>query len=113
MKSTIFLVLGLLAFFPGLTETAAAAEGKPVFLYSRYFNAIGESRYLPAGNFKDVLDLLGKDFDVRVNDKPLTAENLKGVSVVLVANPSDKSVSAPPARMAPSATRVYVPVVAS
>jgi hypothetical protein len=68
-----------------------AASNKPVFLYSRYFNAPGEIRYTPDGNYKELLDRLAKDFEVRVNDKPLNAENLKGVAVVLVANPSDKA----------------------
>ncbi len=45
-----------------------AADSKPVFLYSRYFNAPGESRYLPDGSYKDLLQRLGKNFDVRVND---------------------------------------------
>ena len=72
---------------------ARAADGKPVFLYSRYFNAVGENRYLPDGTYKDVLGRLDQDFEVRVSDKPLTAENLKGVNVVLVANPSAEAVS--------------------
>jgi hypothetical protein len=72
--------------------TVSAEEHKPVFLYSRYFNAPGEARYLPDGNYKEVLGLLGKEFEVRVDDKPLNAANLKGVNVVLVANPSDKAV---------------------
>jgi hypothetical protein len=73
-----------------------AAEPKPVFLYSRYFNASGEERYLPDGNYKDVLGRLSKDFDVRVNDKALTAQTLAGVKVVLIANPSDKAVGGNP-----------------
>jgi hypothetical protein len=78
----------------GSTE---AAERKPVLLYSRYFNAPGEARYLPDGNYKEVLDRLGKEFEVQVSDKPLTAENLRDVNVVLVANPSDKAVGNNPA----------------
>ena len=45
-----------------------AADTKPVFLYSRYFNAPGESRYLPDGSYQDLLQRWGKNFDVRVND---------------------------------------------
>jgi hypothetical protein len=75
---------------------AAAEKTKPVFLYSRYFNAEGEQRYLPDGNYKDVLDRLRADFDVRVHNKPLTAETLADVNVVLIANPSDKAVGANP-----------------
>jgi len=73
-----------------------AADPKPVLLYSRYFNAKGESRYLPAGTYSEILKRLGETFDVRVNDLPLTAKNLEGVAVVLVANPSDKAIGANP-----------------
>ena len=77
MKRLAFAValLSHMAFFAG-------AADKPVFLYSRHFNAVGEARYLPDGNFKDVLQRLGQDFDVRVHDKPLAAETLADVSVV-------------------------------
>jgi hypothetical protein len=75
---------------------ARAAEPKPVFLYSRYFNAAGEERYLPDGNYKDVLGRLGKDFEVRVHDKPLAAQTLSGVKVVLIANPSEQAVGGNP-----------------
>lgn len=75
---------------------SASAADKPVFLYSRHFNAVGENRYLPDGTFKDLLQRLAKDFDVRAHDRPLTAETLAGVSVVLVANPSDKAVAGHP-----------------
>jgi hypothetical protein len=86
------IIVAALAGLLWLQAEAGGAEGKPVFLYSRYFNAPGEERYLPDGNYKEVLERLAKDFEVRVDDKPLTAENLKGVSVVLVANPSDEAV---------------------
>jgi unsaturated rhamnogalacturonyl hydrolase len=85
------LVLLVLTFVPAVF--LQAADSKPVFLYSRYFNAAGEDRYLPDGNYKDLLQRLGKDFDVRANGQPLTAETLAGVSIVLVANPSDKAVT--------------------
>jgi hypothetical protein len=75
---------------------ARAAEPKPVFLYSRYFNATGEERYLPDGNYKEVLGRLSKDFDVRVSDQPLTTKTLSNVKVVLLANPSDKAVAGNP-----------------
>jgi hypothetical protein len=96
MKRSYFLALVLLLAICSTTKTEAG-ESKPVFLYSRYFNAPGEDRYSPEGNYKEVLDLLRKDFEVRVNDKPLDKENLKGVVVVLVANPSDKAVAGHPA----------------
>ncbi len=81
------------------TRSAAAdgpPAGKPVFLYSRWFNAAGESRYLPDGTYKDILDRLRGEFEVRVSDARLTAESLAGVNVVLVANPSDKAVGGNP-----------------
>jgi hypothetical protein len=94
MKTLSVSLLCLIAFqiWPG----SFAAE-KPVFLYSRYFNAKGESRYLPDGNYKEVLELLSKDFEVRVHDKPLNAENLRDVSVILISNPSDSAVGTNPA----------------
>lgn len=79
-----------------LAAAVQAADSKPVFLYSRHFNAAGEARYLPEGNYKDLLTRLAQDFDVRVHDRPLTAETLAGVNVVLVANPSDKGVGSHP-----------------
>ncbi len=89
-----FVVLCALALT--LPSKVHAAESKPVFLYSRYFNAAGEERYLPDGNYKEVLSRLSKDFEVRVNDKPLTTETLSGVKVILIANPSDKAVGERP-----------------
>jgi hypothetical protein len=68
-----------------------------VFLYSRYFNAVGENRYTPDGTFKDVLDRLRGDFEVRADAKPFTEESLRGVKVVLIANPSDKASGTNPA----------------
>lgn len=70
--------------------TARAADQKPVFLYSLYFNAPGENRYPADGAYKELLSRLAQDFEVRINDKPLTAAHLQDVSVVLVANPNDK-----------------------
>ena len=45
--------------------SAFAAQSKPVFLYSRYFNAEGEDRYSPDTAYKDVLEKLRAEFDVR------------------------------------------------
>jgi hypothetical protein len=75
---------------------SAKAADKPVLLYSRYFNAKGESRYLPDGTYKDVLMKLVTSFDIRTSDEPLNAQTLKGVSLVLIANPSDKAVGKNP-----------------
>src|SRR6185369_1048946 len=97
---TLFAVIGFVAILPPASRLPAADVGtkhKPVFLYSRYFNAEGESRYLPDGNYKDVLTRLADDFEVRVHNKALTAETLADVKLVLIANPSDKAVSDHPA----------------
>jgi hypothetical protein len=76
-----------------LAGAARAGEaGKPVLLYSRYFNAKGEGRYEAEGTYRDVMAKLRDSFEVRVNDQPLNAQTLKGVAVVLIANPSDKAV---------------------
>src|SRR2546421_11079989 len=76
---------------------AAAAEKKPVLLYTRYFNAEGENRYSPDTTYKDILDRLRSHFDVRTDSKPLTERSLAGVNVVFIANPSDKAVPGHPA----------------
>jgi len=92
-----FLVWLILA--TALRAAEGAGQRKPVFLYSRYFNAEGEQRYLPDGTFKDVLDRLRTDFDVRTHRERLSPtsslsvpHNLIGVKVVLIANPGDKAV---------------------
>src|SRR5947207_8032163 len=69
----------------------AETKPKPVLLYSRYFNAEGEDRYLPDGNYKAFLEKLRGDFEVVVHNKPLRAQTLKGIDLILIANPSDKS----------------------
>jgi hypothetical protein len=76
-----------------------AESAKPVLLYSRYFNAAGETRYLPDGTFQQVLSRLREQFIVRIHQLPLTSETLAGVNVVLIANPSDKAV---PGHQAPN-----------
>jgi hypothetical protein len=93
-----FGILILLTFTCFLLPSAALAESpKPVFLYSRYFNAKGETRYLSDGTYKDVLDKLRDHFEVRVHDLPLNEANLKDVAVVLISNPSDKAAGNNPA----------------
>lgn len=52
-----FLFLCVAALFLASSSNSFATETgatKPVFLYPRYFNAPGENRYLPDGNYKDV-----------------------------------------------------------
>ncbi len=78
------------------TPASAPKTGRAVFLYSRYFNAVGETRYLADGTYKDVLEKLRGEFDLRVSSEPLTRDSLKGVDVLLIANPSDKAVESNP-----------------
>ncbi len=87
----------LAAGFANLGAGGAAAQEKPVFLYSRYFNAGGENRYLPTGTYKEILARLGGEFEVRIHHQPLDALTLAGVNVVLIANPSDKAAGTNPA----------------
>jgi hypothetical protein len=76
-----------------IAACAVAAEvKKPVFLYSRYFNAPGEARYQPDGTYKTLLTRLASEFTVRANSEPLNATTLRDVNVVLIANPSEKAV---------------------
>lgn len=89
----LFAILLLFCTF-GLSAADRAA--KPVLLYSRAFNAAGESRYLPDGTYKAVLEKLREEFNVRVESNPPTARSLVGVNVVLIANPSDQAVGANP-----------------
>jgi hypothetical protein len=88
----------------GIAFTAGALRGaespappKPVLLYSRYYNAEGETRYLPDGTFKEVLRRLRGPFEVRVDREPLTERNLADVRLLLLANPSDTAVEGHPA----------------
>jgi hypothetical protein len=77
-------------------ESLAQPNSKPVLVYSRYYNAEGENRYAPDGVYKDVMQRLEGDFEVRTHDKPLTAESLKNIKLLLIANPSDKAVGTNP-----------------
>src|SRR5437773_2625464 len=77
----------------------ADSPAKPVLLYSRYYNAEGENRYLPDDTYKQVIQRLRQDFAVRVHNQPLTRETLAGVKLLFIVNPSDKAVgnhAAPP-----------------
>jgi hypothetical protein len=69
---------------------------KPVLLYTRYFNAPGEARYQPDGNYKDVLARLKTEFEVRANNEPLTRQTLADVNVLLIANPSEAAAGTNP-----------------
>jgi hypothetical protein len=99
MHSRLSLAAGLVLLFSS-TAMLCAAEGragaKPVLLYSRYFNAAGESRYLPEGTYREVLGKLREEFEVRVSSEALTEESLVGVRVVWIANPSERAVGTNP-----------------
>jgi hypothetical protein len=88
-------VLGLVLFLA--LQPAEAAPAKPIFLYSRYFNAEGETRYLADGTYQQVLQRLGAQFEVRVSREQLTDALLEGVKVVMISNPSDQAVGNNPA----------------
>jgi hypothetical protein len=96
MKSRVLLLTAVL--FSCLNVLAADSPKKPVLLYTRYFTAPGDHRYSLDGNFKDVLSNLKTNFDVRVNDGPITENSLADVSVLLIANPDEQKVgtNAPP-----------------
>jgi len=87
---------------------AADLTARPVLLYSRFYNAAGENRYLPDGAYKQVIQRLRQDFDVRVNNKPPTREALAPVKLLLIVNPSDKAVSNNPAPPHVSAADIRV-----
>lgn len=101
LRPAVFCVALLAAATYCAVAAAATAESeaahKPVLLYSRYFNAKGEDRYPADGTFRDVIGKLRESFDVRVNDLPLNADTLKGVAIVVIANPSDKAAPNNPA----------------
>ncbi|PYM11029.1 MAG: hypothetical protein DME18_15175 [Verrucomicrobia bacterium] len=81
----------------GPTGIAAEPHTKPVLLYSRHYNAEGENRYLPDGTYKQVMQRLREDFEVRMHNKPLTRETLADVKLLFIVNPSDKAVGNNPA----------------
>lgn len=95
IKRTQAQVIGIFTML--ITTLSFAAESKPVFLYSRYYNAKGENRYEPGGSFKDLMRRLEQDFVARTHDRPLTAKELADVNVLLICNPSDKAASNNPA----------------
>jgi hypothetical protein len=80
----------------GLLAAGPVAAANPVLLYSRYFNAEGESRYLPEGTYAQVLKRLQMQFEIRANGEALTDTSLAGVKVILIANPSDQAVGGHP-----------------
>lgn len=97
MKSFFLPLAVAVLSLAGSNAPLAAADSKPVLLYSRYFNAEGENRYTPEGTYKAILDKARGSFDVRVNNEPLNRQTLAGIDVVLIANPSDKASGSHPA----------------
>lgn len=97
LKATFAAVVAALTFVAHSADNSPATPiEKPVLLYSRYFNAAGESRYLPDGNYRPILERLRADFVVRVSHEPLRPATLADVAVVLIANPSDRAVGTNP-----------------
>jgi hypothetical protein len=98
MRQSISSIGSLLAtvLLASSPSVPAADAVRPVLLYSRHFNAAGESRYLHDGTYRGILHRLSQEFEVRVNDQSLNRESLQGIQVVLVANPSDKAVGTNP-----------------
>src|ERR1041384_3787915 len=80
-----------LAATSDLLSADTTTKPKPVLLYSRYYNAAGENRYAPDGVYKEVLQRLRAEFDVRIHNQPLTPRTLAGVNLLLIANPNDKA----------------------
>lgn len=98
LSTVVIVPFTLFLLAAGIADLAAADSPvkKPVLLYSRYYNAIGESRYLPDGTYREILMRLRDEFDVPVHSQPLNAQTLAGVNVLLIANPSDKAVGTNP-----------------
>lgn len=94
--SSTALLLAFAFVAPSAEKPPAMHIDQPVLLYSRHFNAAGESRYLPDGNYRTILGRLRADFVVRVSHEPLQPATLADVAVVLIANPSDRAVGTNP-----------------
>mgnify|MGYP003339984524 CR=1 FL=1 len=108
IQRRFLIALFLLLPWPTVLHAAEPQSKKPVFLYSRYFNAVGEARYLPDGAYKEVLTRLRNEFEVRVHAESLNERALAGVNVLLIANPSDQAVGTnPPPPYAPTWHRMY------
>src|SRR5205809_737762 len=70
-RKPFFTVVAVLIATCGWEGQTAESNARPVLLYSRYYNAVGETRYLPDGTYQEILQLLRKEFDVRIHSKPL------------------------------------------
>jgi hypothetical protein len=100
LKTQISLILCSATLFLSSVELRGG-DGKPVFLYSRYYNAEGEKRYLPDGSYSEILKQLRSEFEVRVHAERPTRKNLKDVDVILISNPSANPINGnpPPAKL--------------
>ena len=96
MNHCKFLIAAAAVCAVGLLAAGPVPAANPVLLYSRYFNAEGEARYLPEGTYAQVLKRLQAQFEVRANGEALTDTSLAGVNVILIANPSDQAVGEHP-----------------
>lgn len=88
----LVLIMGALLLSGCAATQQRGSSGKPVLLYSLYFNAEGENRYPPDGVYSEVLKHLSEDFEIRVHRQPLTAQTLADVRLVLIANANDQAV---------------------
>lgn len=103
-----FLIAAIVFCVVGAVVADSTSTTKPIFLYSRRFNAEGETRYLPDGTYQQVLLRLRSEYEVRVNQDALTDASLAGVKVILIANPSDRAVGDHPAPHHFSAAEIAV-----
>ena len=95
---------GLAASSQGLVaQSGPVKEGvhRPVLWYCLHYQAKGENRYAPDGAYHDVLEILRRKFEVRVSDVEPTVGTLRGVDVILIANPNDRAfgTNPPPAHL--------------
>lgn len=79
-----------------LPVVGMAAPGRPTLLYARHFNADGEERYLPGGDYRMVLEQVGATFEVRAHADAPDAEMLAETDVLLISNPSHAAVAGHP-----------------
>src|ERR1051326_4604147 len=109
---TLSLMLGCV-ITPNWSGWSADSPAKPVLLYSRFYNAEGENRYLPDDTYKQVIQRLRQDFDVRVHNHALTPETLRDVKLLFIVNPSDKAVGnhPPPPHVSPADVKVLTEFV--
>ena len=97
-QSTIPACALLLAVLSGgcASSPTSSTSGKPVLLYSLHYNAPGENRYPPDGNYSEILKQFSEDFTVRVHAEPLNDRTLADVRLVLIANANAEPVPGNP-----------------